>query len=713
MPYIANNSLAIGLFFQELPKLSQLFNKASTLRIKSLTVCLMILLAYCNTYAQPIYRFALPDSFSPINITEDAGFLNIIEKRAIYALSGKAIQKLHPFDYSLAQGFTATQNNRSVIIPNQNHGFTEYLWPDSLYHHPIPTNTGMLTGLDRKQYLFTGDGHALHYYNGQWQSIASQPEQGQWFADIQGEIFIMLSPSNKLLQYNAETGLDTLHTFSEAQVCTGFHLNGEQLFVAFCNKIFNLSLSDEAMPELVYEFGSPLQCIQKMLIQCDHLRLISLDSIWSLDIARQELKNYRLPLDEMEECLAVESCKDYGFWVLSNDILYLITDFPVEKYELETKSESLFQYNIRSKNYITDGSQVYVYMNQQWQLDPGKIAPHKITHDSDGNPILIFKNFAIRIYKNNAIILERLDFPASENCLDLQQLDNKWALLTDQAIYISEKSAWQKIAENTQGLFSLLIANNALCAYSKNALIDYSNDQPVDLYKSKRELKKVSYFNELFYVLDDFGQLMTYQESGLTENFTAAGLDIQDIMFTDEYLFILTHRSLLTYQFDEFGHSVLKGAMPFESETENGRLLAFHNNEISYMLDKGFYKIPDTQLMELRKPQLKVINRKSDDSLLVIHNNYWATDPDFKLIVSGEEENTSLWTKDANPNSIKNTKHAQSLIAVMQDNVFGLKIESRPYPLLSNKSRPNIMLYLLLLILIFASVFWGSSMLKS
>jgi len=238
----------------------------------------------------------------------------------------------------------------------------------------------------------------------------------------------------KVQQYTTSDGL-----FSDN--CSALHvIDADNAIVGHQGAISIIGPEGIEKVNLKKELGSE-SILELEMDNAGKLWILTATKLLSLEEGTR--KTIEIKLNRKEELVAIHLGSDQNIWALSDKSIYVIPNTEIKKYDVPRGSNHtgsiLDFYQIREKNYLSDGQRVYSLTESEnhWTVESKKKAPVTVIHDKKGNPSLIFKNNkGIKLSRKNAKQLKKLYIPETEEIINID-------IIADRKYYSTKSNLYQ------------------------------------------------------------------------------------------------------------------------------------------------------------------------------------------------------------------------------------------------------------------------------
>ncbi len=673
----------------------------------------MLFLNFNFVFSQVSYEFALPDTFNAIDIYSDGNqFLNIVEKNALYQLNGGQLEIIKTFPKALDRLGFKSFNDSVRIYNNQTNGFTELDIQGNLISHDAPINHSYLSKLSTDNYLLLGK-HLYEYNENSWSTLSYKNQQSSNFITEDSNDRVIFNDNKQILSYNPLIGVDTIliHAFKyPPNQCLEFQGN---LYYTSRNKIYK-TLSNGKSISIIDSLDLDSQdIIVDIMPYNQQLIAISQNAIFLIDVNTMSHSSIPLIGNDMEEWLALEINTEESFWLLSTQSLYLITNIKFHTSIIDNNNPgNIFYYTIRNNEYLTDGNHVYKKekSTNKYTLDPNKVAPQKIIKRGTDHPFLIFKNYAIQIHEDNALIINYLEFPNGETCNDLYSIEGNMHIATNQNVYKQLNSTFKKISNRQDDYSNFIISDSLILIEGESGFYKIENKQISAFTEiSDYQYGMFGYEGKLLYSINDNSLKIIDIDTEEDFDNLFGGIPYIDFTLHKNYLILLCNKSIIISDFDKVldGNILIEQIIPLPFDSTNSNIIDVYNNTILIQNGETLVELEIPSKAIFRNPMVRIEKDIDDHKLIVKHTNHWSSNPKFNYLFSSNDGNEAIWTNDPNYDINEMADKYETVMVTMKDDVFPEYSYSNILKLNQTLIKFNYPFYIISLLIIFAASFLG------
>jgi len=437
------------------------------------------------------------------------------------------------------------------------------------------------------------------------------------------------------------------------------------------------------------------------------LWILSSRSLISLENGHK--KSVDLDLNDGEELVAIHLGSDQNIWLLSNQSLYVIPNTELKIYTIpsDKQSESILDfYQIRDKNYLSDGRKVYSLAKGEnnWNIEPKKEAPVTVINDKKGNPSLIFKNNkGIKLSTKNAKIIKKLSIPETEEIINIDLIKDRKYYSTKSNLYEVYANELKLLSHKEDQFYKVLETENGIFAFAQNGIYKVQDDKIVPLlatYKNATYPFSRNQFqidNKLFVAKNNSIQIIeTLNES--IQDVPLRPLEILDVHENGTLVWLFCSKSIVALDKGKLtnGKAEIVKVIPIYQQLDKGQMYKLSDDEIWAMgKDKVFrikvndpitaytpkmfvYKVTNSEGEELSNTDNIINVQNSDFPLSVSYNgtNFWTDKINYAYHLNYDGKNISEWRSENTyeMNYIGPGKY--TLNAKFKDDIYGVNVSA-------------------------------------
>ncbi len=405
-------------------------------------------------------------------------------------------------------------------------------------------------------------------------------------------------------------------------------------------------------------------------------------------------------------------------WLASNQRICNYADIYTKLARLENfNADDSHFYTIRENDYISNGEMVLKYdkTSQTWFHDKSKAAAQKIVTPPDGHPILIFEDYLLRIHKVNALILDYYEYKLEAPIIDAIKHNDQLLLATsNQIVSLPQNTVLDStsfpnkiIAFDSDSSGDWLITNNAVFRIKESRL---------HLHSESTINANQSAFLSDGHLLSLNAQQAMISDLNTSEEQLLANADSSfiDFYIAEDSLYLLTSENLLTYTPANVGNSeyAFETSIPLPFPIELGKIVKVADSKALILTENNLIETHTHGNRASNKQKLRLIKDESNNTLRVVHTNHWTDKTRFNFIFSGKKNNEAIWT-NSNVLELDESHNDYNSVKVIMTEPFSGDQASSNAIQLSSAPKINYPYYIIVTILIFASGFWGSRLLKA
>ena len=667
-------------------------------------------------YSQNWRQIPLPDSINPIDLVSDEeGFLYLVDKYGYYILSAGQLEKMAAFRSPVSRWQSPFQDGNQIIYNQEVKGFYELNLPSLNTPHALNISEASLCSY-AENYLLIKDKIYL-FSEGNWRSVQDLDTLSYWSCLAKNGAVYLINKEG-ISRYNEDIGLESIYSFEAADELSAFTANATELITANCNtlNIFKWD-ADSLILDKSMNLGIS-ECIKNMTFHNDGLLAVGNNMMYYINPTDGSVKSTSLELELYEECIDIESDNNRGYWLLTDKkLLYHSEEGQRQQALADINLKNSYHYTIRNKDYISNGKKVFKKNKKtsEWTFDPSKNPPSQVFTPEDRHPILVFKDAVMRIHHENALILDYFRNPIKQDLSHALKCNENFYMATEDQLYVFDE--FNTLSQNIpiENIISLSQYNNKVYVLCKQGLYLYTDDDITQIHNWSFDAKKSILNADKLFVLSNSNQILYYnlrtQEEELINN---PSVNPQDFIISDSLLVLLNHNNLFVYELEALSSSSIepKGSIALQYPLQKAAIGGITDKTIHILSDSSVYEIILPNNLQAPQYLVRLVKDENLNRLKTYHTNHWNSNVRYNYIFSGYEHEEAVWT-DQDIYSLDDHNGKFNAALVELKNGFPSNQSRSNIVKLAHSPHINYSYYLIALLLIFASGFFGLRLIRS